>query len=182
MKLRYVVVLLLSLVLLAFLPVTSFAAEPVGGVCGNLTWELDENGWLYIEGNGTMADFASVDSAPWSHLASSVEAIEIGPGVTTIGENAFFDFELLTTLILPDSLTQIGSAAFFNCGELTWILNSELEQTLPNSVQVIEDAAFCGCDSLTNLALGTAFYRLATVPSAAARNWRKSRSRGNCSP
>ena len=51
----------------------------------------------------------------------------------------------IETLILPDTITTIGGAAFLNCENLTAI-------SLPGAIE-IGNAAFCGCVSLINVSL-----------------------------
>ena len=46
-------------------------------------------------------------------------------------------------MIIPDSVTEIGDSAFFNCKNLTSV-------TIGNSVTSIGDQAFYGCSSLTS--------------------------------
>ena len=50
---------------------------------------------LVIEGSGAMTDFANAEDVPWNEVASEVTRVEVGKGVTHIGENAF--------VALPDS-------------------------------------------------------------------------------
>ena len=62
--------------------------------------------------------------------------------VTSIGNNAFqFGGSRLTTITIPDSVTTIGSYAFYYCSSLTSV-------TIPNSVTSIGDFAFACCRSL----------------------------------
>ena len=44
---------------------------------------------LVIEGSGAMTDFANAEDVPWNEIASEVKRVEVGKGVTHIGENAF---------------------------------------------------------------------------------------------
>jgi len=52
----------------------------------------------------------------------------------------------LKSVVLPNSITSIGSYVFFNCTGLTSI-------TIPNAVTLIEDYAFYGCSGFTNLTI-----------------------------
>ena len=49
-------------------------------------------------------------------------------------------------MTIPDSVTSVGSSAFYNCSGLTSV-------TIPNSVTSIGDYAFYGCSGLTNIAI-----------------------------
>jgi len=73
-----------------------------------------------------------------------------GSPITNIPDYAFFDKEKeksctgLTGIILPNSVTSIGEAAFSRCISLKSI-------TIPNSVTSIGDYAFYECTSLTSI-------------------------------
>ena len=64
--------------------------------------------------------------------------------VTNIGDAAFWGCSSLTNINIPNSVTNIGDYAFGECSSLTNI-------NIPNSVTNIGDAAFWGCSSLTNI-------------------------------
>ncbi len=67
--------------------------------------------------------------------------------VTSIGDDAFDSYYTLTNIIIPNSVTNIGSWAFFGCG-LTSL-------TIPNSVTRIGEGAFEFCSHLTSVTIGT---------------------------
>lgn len=62
------------------------------GNCGangdNVTWSLDDNVTLTISGTGAMGDY-TYNSMPWYDTRSQIQAVVIGNGVTSIGQNAF---------------------------------------------------------------------------------------------
>ena len=64
--------------------------------------------------------------------------------VTNIGDHAFYNCESLTNINIPNSVTNIGNDAFLNCESLTSI-------NIPNGVTNIGSFAFDGCNSLTNI-------------------------------
>ena len=64
--------------------------------------------------------------------------------VTNIGDHAFYNCESLTNINIPNSVTNIGNDAFSNCESLTSI-------NIPNGVTNIGSFAFDGCNSLTNI-------------------------------
>ena len=77
---------------------------------------------------------------------SSLAAITIPESVTSIGSSAFYDCSSLTTIIIPEGVTSIGSSAFRDCSSLTAI-------TLPEGVTSIGNYAFSGCWSLTAITI-----------------------------
>ena len=69
---------------------------------------------------------------------SSLTSVIIGNSVTSIGSSAFSGCSSLTSITIPDSVTSIGSSAFSGCSSLTSI-------TIPDSVTSIGSYAFSGC-------------------------------------
>ena len=76
----------------------------------------------------------------------ALTSVIIPEGVTRIG-SAAFSYSGLTSLTIPDNVTSIGSSAFSFSG-LTTV-------TIPNSVTSIESNAFYGCASLTNASISS---------------------------
>ena len=67
--------------------------------------------------------------------------------VTSIGSRAFYDSYFLTSITIGSGVTSIGYCAFASCPSLTSI-------TIPNSVKSIGDEAFINCYSLTSVTIG----------------------------
>jgi hypothetical protein len=67
-----------------------------------------------------------------------------GKKVTAIGDEGFFDCDLVPLIYLPESITYIGTKAFAKCLNLG-IVN------IPDSVVYIGDYAFTQCNRLTNI-------------------------------
>ena len=87
---------------------------------------------------------------------SNLTSIIISNGVTSIGSNAFYKCSSLTSINIPESVTSIGSRAFWNCSKLTSI-------NIPNSVTSIGDYAFQGCSKLlkvSDITIPNAGYRI----------------------
>lgn len=118
------------------------------GECGeNVTWTLYDNGLLQISGTGEMASYnAYARSRPWYGLGSGIKQVEIGDGVTSIGDYAFAFEKALTKVQFGDAVERIGSYAFFS--------DSVLEDfQLPESLTSIESGAFDACSALTGITI-----------------------------
>ena len=76
----------------------------------------------------------------------SLTSVAIPNSVTNIMGGAFWYCESLTSVTIPDSVTRIENNAFNSCYSLTSI-------TIPDSVTWIGDGAFYECESLTNITI-----------------------------
>ena len=123
------------------------ATAATSGTCGdNLTWSFDEStGTLEISGTGNMANY-SWANRPWEDSEDLITTVTIGNGVTSIGDYAFYDFDILAKVSIPYGVTKIGNSAFELCRELS-------EINLPNSLTAIGSSAFKFCHSLTNVTI-----------------------------
>ena len=74
----------------------------------------------------------------------SVKYNDVTYNVTSIGEEAFYYCEGLTSIEIPNSVTSIGVSAFDSCERLTSVV-------IGNSVTSIGESAFCGCLRLTSI-------------------------------
>jgi len=107
--------------------------------CGdNLTWSIDENGVLTIEGSGEMWEY-------YSWTPSEIKEVIINDGATSIGSKAFYDCRELTKISIPESVTIIGEKAFAN--------TSLIEIIIPNSVTSIGKNAFYNCSNLVKMTI-----------------------------
>ena len=70
----------------------------------------------------------------------------IPESVTSIGYSAFYYCSWLASVTIPDSVTSIGGSAFFGCSRLTSV-------TIPDSVTSIGSDAFYGCSGLTSMTI-----------------------------
>ena len=73
-----------------------------------------------------------------------VTELVIPDTVTEIKAYAFCNCSNLTSVVIPDSVTTIRSYAFYNCSSLTSVV-------IPDSVTKIDFYAFDGCSSLTSI-------------------------------
>ncbi len=139
----------------------------MNGWCGeNLTWTLYKDGELRIEGSGDMIDYDSDSSVPWYSYRSMITKLTLPEGLTSIGNNAFYECTELTSVTIPGNVTIIMDDAFCRCYSLAsvYIPNSvtcigarAFRETaisslnIPGSVEVIGGGAFQFCQHLTEL-------------------------------
>ena len=96
---------------------------------------------------GKFSDLLVIENGVIKSCNINATSITIPDSVTSIGSYAFYNRICLTSITFGNSVTSIGEHAFYNCSGLTSI-------TLGNSVTSIGDRAFCGCSSLTSITLG----------------------------
>ncbi|MCR5688771.1 MAG: leucine-rich repeat protein, partial [Clostridiales bacterium] len=101
-------------------PVTVAAAGDFGG----LHWSISpEDGVMTIEGEGEMPgtwrpDEDYYEIMPWDDLKDLITAVNVGEGVTSIADDAFFECGNLVSVSLPSTLESIGESAFARSGAL----------------------------------------------------------------
>lgn len=114
-----VLTIALSAICLTLLPMEAIAEEVRSGTCGeNLTWTLDESGVLTISGTGAMDNYEQFGS-PWDSVSSKITSVVIEEGVTSIGSSAFSDSVNLTQITIPESVTTFGEYALNGCYSFT---------------------------------------------------------------
>lgn len=119
----------------------------IGGICGaNLTWELTADGELTITGTGDMDEPPSEYDVPWYDYRGLVKALHLPDGLTGICDYAFYGFNAVTNLDIPQTVTYIGEGAF-------WGMGIE-ELYIPDSVQMLGSDAFRSCGKLKNVYIG----------------------------
>ena len=142
------------------------------GTCGDsLSWTLNEDGLLTVSGTGAMNDYNST-SMPWYSHAGEITALELGTGITSIGQYAFYNCSgLRGNLVIPDSVTSIGGSAFSSCGfDGTLTLSANLtslgtyafnnckgftgELVIPDKLTALNSRVFSGMSGITSLVIG----------------------------
>ena len=119
--------------------------DEANGLDGSqVTWTLDSDSLLTIDGSGEMNNY-DWSRSPWS-TNTDIKTIVIQDGVTNIGNFAFHDCTGLTLVIIPNTVTSIGRNAFNGCTGLTSVI-------IPNSVISIGENAFGSCTGLTSVTI-----------------------------
>ena len=90
---------------------------PTWKLSDTVTARFSDNGKygyiLTIEGSGAIPDYASEHDTPWDGRAGRITSIEFGDGIVSVGDNAFAGCAALDYVILPESMTSIGTNAFY---------------------------------------------------------------------
>ena len=105
---------------------------------------------IIVEGYNTVYDSrencnAIIETAT-NTLIAGCQSTTIPNSVTSIGSDAFYCCLSLTSVTIPTSVTSIGNNAFTGCSSLTSV-------AIPNSVTSIGTQAFSGCSSLTSVTI-----------------------------
>ena len=135
---------------------------------GDFSYTINENNEITI--TSYRGSLSSLD----------IPSVIDGKTVTTIGEEAFYFCDSLTSITIPNSVTTIGDEAFPNCESLTNIEISEKNKTfavidnilydkkekmlhtcfskktnvvIPNGILKINNSAFSSCESLTSITI-----------------------------
>ena len=109
----------------------------------DLTFTLNGDGTEYSVTDCLTSASGSLD-IPSTYNGLPVTSIRGGLGLG--GNGAFFGRTDLTSIIIPDSVTSIGSNAFSGCTSLSSI-------AIPDSVTSIGSNAFANCTSLSSIAI-----------------------------
>ena len=128
------------LALLVVLPSSVSAASDetaviASGKSGYTDWTLDSDGVLTVSGTGPIGNYnQNTTFAPWREYGEQILKIVVEPGVTYIGQHAFYDCVNATEIQIGSSVTGIGNYAF-GSKNLT-------EIRIPASVKTMGDYVF----------------------------------------
>ena len=90
--------------------------------------------------------YSSSLTEDYRNLIKQMITIEIPDTVTEIGSYAFYEFNNVEKINIPNSVTSIGESAFARCFNLASI-------TIPGSVASIGKEAFWDCSGLTSITM-----------------------------
>ena len=117
------------------------------GKCGdNLYWTLDDKTQtkLTLIGTGEMYDYENASAVPWHTYRTNITSVTLPNGLTNIGSYTFYECNSLSSIAIPSSVTDINKYAFANCSNLSSV-------SIPSSVASIGDRAFENCSSLESI-------------------------------
>ncbi len=114
-----------------------FADAKVKQICVT-NWDENDDGELSYE---EAAAVTNIGKAFENSEITSFNELQYFTSLKTIAEFAFLLCKKLTSITIPDSVTEIGTYAFSGCRGLTSV-------TIPDSVTKIGGGAFANCDNL----------------------------------
>lgn len=123
----------------------SIAGDEIPGT--GVSWILDGDGTLYINGNGDMPNYYDPTQVPWYNYKDNIYSIVIENGITSVGWNAFNSHNKVSSVEIPDTITNIGQRSFLGCGHITSI-------DIPRRVTQIGERAFYSCGGLKSVTMG----------------------------
>ncbi len=120
------------------------------GWSGDLTWTLDRAGTLTFSGNGKMRNYIQKTVMPWYPLQDRIVRVVLEPGVTSVGDFAFYGMDI-ESIEIPQGVTAIGQYAFKNAARLDGV-------KLPDTLTQLGESAFYGCTGLTAIDIPASLY------------------------
>lgn len=114
-----------------------------------LTWELYEDGTLYIKGSGAMPEMEKGEGdsviQPWHEYANNqsgtaIKSLVVKDGVTSLAANAFYNCTKLKSVEIANSVSVLPEKCFKYC--------ESLQKVRAKGVVRIEDNAFDSCVKL----------------------------------
>ena len=150
------------------------AAAVASGKCGDgISWSLDENGVLWLSGEGKMDDYESADVSPWAKKRGRIVEVNFENGITTVGGYAFRNCSRLQKVTLPSSLQSIKQSAFNHCAELTSI-------EIPEGTETIDEFAFASCEALADVAIPESMKTIKRYAFRGCNKLRKVKTNSDC--
>ena len=116
-------VLTMLCALLTFMPANAATIVANGELDGDATWTLDSEGTMIITGTGSIKAISVIGANEngtnkyndaWLDMQDSINKVIVSEGITEIQFPMFFSAPI-TEVILPDSIIEIGSQAFWDC-------------------------------------------------------------------
>ncbi len=131
--------------------VITFADAHVKALCV-AHWDTDGDGELSYAEAAAVTDISGVfsldpESSPGDPDVTSFDELQYFTGLTALGAFAFAGCSNLSSIIIPNSVTNLELYVFAGCSSLTTI-------EIPNSVDFIGGYAFADCSGLISVIIG----------------------------
>ncbi|MBQ9661822.1 MAG: leucine-rich repeat protein [Oscillospiraceae bacterium] len=118
------------------------------GTCGDhLHWFVDADKALVIQGSGDIPDFSDA-SSPWYAYRNDITSIVLPDGLTQVGSYAFQGCTKMKGIDFPKDIKSIGDYAFADCVALSAV-------NLPDHLNSIGNGAFSGCVGITRIKISS---------------------------
>lgn len=147
MKKRLLSILLAAALLIGLVPTLLLPAAAAGYTSGDFTYELNDDGSAIITRYSGSAAALTIPSSLDGHT------------VKQIGSYAFGKNTTLTSVSIPETVTELEYSAFMDCTSLTAV-------TIPSGLTKagsLSNGAFSGCSALTTVQFGSG---LTSIPEA----------------
>ena len=110
----------------------------------NIYWEISADmKTITFTGSGDMYDYAYNTDVPWYAAGAMIENVVIEDGITSVAGCAFYKFNKIGTVTLPDTIKRINKNAFY--------MSSVSEINFPSALETIGTSAFTKCNNLVHL-------------------------------
>ena len=112
-----------------------------------IRFDTNQDGELsYKEAAAVTSMEGAVTGVATIKAITSFDEFQFFTGVSTLPEKYFADWESLSSIVLPASLTYVSKMAFYGCSALKSVV-------IPEGIERIEDSAFADCSSLPSVIL-----------------------------
>lgn len=124
----------------ANLPI-SFTDANVKAICVT-NWDTNNDGELSYAEAAAVTDLGMAFAA--NYTITSFNELQFFTGLTVIAGDAFIWCHSLSSVVLPNTITELQTEAFYDCTSLLAI-------TIPANVNIIGSYAFSGCDDMEQM-------------------------------
>ena len=142
----------------AFLGCSSLTSVTIGNGVTNI-------GSSVFKGCDSLTGVYITDIAAWCSITFGYQSNPL-----SYAEKLYLNNELVTDLVIPDSVTSVGNNAFVYCNSLTSV-------TIGKGVTSIGDSAFEYCSSLTSVTIGSGVTSIGDDAINSERDFRKTQQK-----
>lgn len=145
-KMKRLLAVLLSLVFMVSAVQMASALIVADGTCGRtITWTLDSQGNLVINGAGNIPTYTQAAQSYRSHIAK-IKTVTIKGNILGIAKQAFHSMTEMKSVSIKSETQTIYSSVFASCPVLTSV-------ELPEGLLKLESKVFEGCKALPEIVL-----------------------------